>query len=73
MHWSDQMRVLSFDELLPKKGIRYSRSHTYRLIKNGNFPRPVAIGGNCVGFIEDEIDEWLASKVAERDAQLEDA
>lgn len=66
-----QMRVLSFGELLPLKGIRYSRSHTYRLIKAGRFPQPVRLGGNCVGFLESEIDDWLAGKVAERDAKLE--
>ena len=66
-----QMRMLSFEELLPVKGIRYSRSHTYRLIKAGQFPQPVRLGGNCVGFLESEIDGWLTSKIAERDAKLE--
>ena len=62
------MRMLSFDELLPVKGIRYSRSHLYRLIKAKQFPQPVKLGGNRVGFLESEINEFLASKVAERDA-----
>ena len=65
------MRMLSFDELLPVKGIRYSRSHTYRLIKARRFPQPVKLGGNCVGFLESEINDWLTSKVAERNAKLE--
>jgi predicted DNA-binding transcriptional regulator AlpA len=37
------MRMLSFDELLTLKGIRYSRSHTYRLIKAKQFPQPVKL------------------------------
>jgi prophage regulatory protein len=65
------MRVLSFDELLPIKGIRYSRSHLYRLIKAKQFPQPVKLGGNCVGFLESEINEFLASKIADRAVKME--
>jgi prophage regulatory protein len=65
------MRVLSFDELLPIKGIRYSRSHLYRLIKAKQFPQPVKLGGNCVGFLESEINEFLASEIADRAAKME--
>ena len=64
------MKVLSFDELHDLKGIRYSRAHLYRLINAGQFPKPIKLGSNCVAFPEKEIDEWVASKVAERDAKL---
>ena len=32
-----------------------------------NFPKPISLGANSVGFIEDEVDEWLAARAAERD------
>lgn len=65
------MRVLSFAELLPLKGIKYSRSHLARLIRAKQFPAPARLGVNCAAFVESEIDDWLASKVAERDAKLD--
>ncbi len=61
------MRVLSKAELREKKGIPYSRVHLDRLVKAGRFPAPIKLGANRIGFIEDEIDEFLARRVAERD------
>ena len=61
------MKLLSLADLKPK-GIRYSRVHIYRLIKHGEFPRPVRLGKNRVAFVESEIEAWLNAKVAERDA-----
>ena len=65
------MRLLSFDELHEVKGIRYSRAHLYRMIAARLFPKPIKLSANCVAFPEKEIDEWIASKVAERDSELE--
>ena len=33
-----------------------------------NFPKPVQLGDNSVGFVEEEIDEWLANQAAKREA-----
>lgn len=30
-----------------------------------SFPRPISVGGRAVGWIEAEIDAWLATQVAE--------
>jgi prophage regulatory protein len=54
---------------LPDKGVPYSRPHLYRLIKDGKFPRPVHLGPNRIAFVEEEIDAWLAARVAERDGR----
>lgn len=32
------------------------------------FPRPVSLGGKSVGWLEHEIDAWLASRIAQRSA-----
>lgn len=40
-----------------------SRSTIYRRISNGDFPRPVSLGGRAVGWLESEIDEWLAEQI----------
>jgi prophage regulatory protein len=35
----------------------------------GRFPKPVPIAARRVAFFQDEIDAWLARRVAERDAK----
>jgi len=40
-----------------------SRSTVYLRVSEGTFPRPVNLGGRAVGWIESEIDEWLAVQI----------
>jgi prophage regulatory protein len=61
------MRLLSFGELKPLKGIPYSKAHLHRLVKDGKFPRPIKIGQNRNAWIEQEIDAHIEAKIAERD------
>ena len=44
-----------------------SRSTLYQYFKDGDFPKPVPLNDKRVGWIESEIDEWIASRVAARD------
>jgi prophage regulatory protein len=44
-----------------------SRSTIYLHIAQGTFPAPVSLGERAVGWIESEIDEWIARRIAERD------
>lgn len=46
---------------------KLSRSTIYARIKNGTFPAPVPLGPKSVGWIESEIDSFLAGCVAVRD------
>jgi prophage regulatory protein len=41
-----------------------SRSTLYLRIAEGRFPAPVSLGGRAVGWIDTEIDAWLAERVA---------
>ena len=63
------MRLLG-EEDLKQKGIRFSRSHRYRLIKKGLFPAPVKIGENTNAWPESEIDKWIEDCIAARDAEV---
>ncbi|PHV10552.1 hypothetical protein CSQ89_15630 [Chitinimonas sp. BJB300] len=48
-----------------------SRSAIYRDIDNGTFPAPVSLGGNMVGWPEDEIAALNAARIAGRsDAEI---
>ena len=61
------MKLLTFPELKEKKGIRYSASHVWRLVRAGKFPKPVHLGPNCIAWVETEIDAHIERKIAERD------
>lgn len=41
-----------------------SRSLRHKLIKERNFPQPVQIGLRRIAFLEDEVDSWIAARVA---------
>ena len=64
------MRILRKPEVIAKVG--YSGMHISRLEKAGKFPARIKLNpegnGNAVGWLESEIDEWIAARVAERDA-----
>ena len=40
-----------------------SRSTIYERIKTGTFPAPVSIGAKAVGWIEAEIEAWIAAQI----------
>ena len=41
-----------------------SRSTIYLRVSQGTFPRPVHLGGRAVGWVESEIQSWLAERIA---------
>jgi len=40
-----------------------SRSTIYLRIQEGSFPRPVNLGVRAVGWLENEIEAWLAARI----------
>ena len=60
-------RIISYAELKPRFGIRWTRKHIIELVRAGRFPHPVHLGGQTVGWPENEIDDWLKARIAERD------
>jgi prophage regulatory protein len=44
-----------------------SRSSIYKRIADRSFPRQVQLGPRSVGWLEREVDAWLAGCVAARD------
>ena len=59
-------KLVTAKELTAK--IPYSAVHVWRLEQKGEFPRRIHLGGNRVAWLEAEILEWLARKLAEREA-----
>ena len=52
-------RIITWKEL--KNWIPYSRTHIARLEKLGLFPWRIKLGRRRTGWLEFEIDEWVAS------------
>ncbi|MGB7650977.1 MAG: AlpA family transcriptional regulator [Gallionella sp.] len=42
-----------------------SRSRLYALIKTGEFPPPIRLGAMSVAWLETEIHEWIAQRIAD--------
>jgi len=53
-------RIIREPELKKRDG--KSRTQRWRDIRAGKFPAPVQLGPNSIGWYEDEIDAWLASR-----------
>jgi predicted DNA-binding transcriptional regulator AlpA len=56
-------------EGLEAKGIRFSDVHRRRLIEKREFPAPVKIGRRD-HWVEEEIDQYIADKLAQRDGAV---
>jgi prophage regulatory protein len=59
------MRLLDH-EGLAEKGVKFSDTHIWRLIRAGEFPKPIKIG-NRNHWVEQEIDQYIGERLAERD------
>jgi prophage regulatory protein len=59
------MRILSKRQV--KELVLYSPQHVARLEKAGQFPKRVQLGPNRVGWVEDEVLDWLSLKLKRRE------
>jgi len=41
-----------------------SRSTIYLRLSRGEFPKPIALGPRAVGWLENEVQEWLEQRIA---------
>lgn len=46
-----------------KERTALSRSTIYLRIANNEFPAPISLGGRAVGWLEEDINNWLEQKV----------
>lgn len=64
------MRLLSYDELRPAKGVPHSKCQLWRLEKIGRFPKRIRLSAGRHGWAEHKIDAWIRDRIHERDAAL---
>ena len=72
---SPQKRFIRLPEVLSRTG--YGRTSIYRKMEDGSFPRSVKLGDpiedtnafDCrgVAWIEDEVVQWIESRIEDRD------
>ena len=64
-HGEIEMRVFSKRQL--KELVLYSPQHVARLEKAGTFPKRIQLGPNRVGWVEDEVLNWLQTRLDRRE------
>lgn len=55
-------KVLRLRGVVAKTGM--SRSWTYAAIKEGKFPKSIKLGDAAVGWLESDIDAWIAERLS---------
>ena len=70
-----QKRLIRLPEVLSRTG--FGRTSIYRKMEDGSFPRSVKLDGppkdpeafdsRAVAWIEDDVDQWMESRIEERD------
>ncbi len=61
------MRLLTWKQV--RESVVYSRQHWDRLIAQGVAPKPIKLGPHRVAWVQEEIDAWVAERIALRDRQ----
>ncbi|MES0024961.1 MULTISPECIES: AlpA family transcriptional regulator [unclassified Mesorhizobium] len=57
--------ILRIKDVSRRTGL--ARSTIYEMMDTGTFPRPVKLGPRQVGWVEGEVDSWIAARIEERD------
>ena len=73
---SPKKRFIRLPEVLSRT--RYGRTSIYRKMEDGSFPKSVKLGGppkdpsifdsRAVAWIEDEVEQWIESRIEERNS-----
>ncbi len=61
------LRLIPLRDVLARTGLK--RSTLYVRIGRGQFPKPVRLGPNRVGWVEQEVEDWIRARIAERDGE----
>ena len=68
-------KLIRFPEVMSRTG--YGRTSIYRKMEDGSFPKSLKLGGppidpnefdsRAIAWIEDEVDQWIESRIENRD------
>lgn len=65
------IKILRRPAVVEKVGM--SRCAIDRLIADNGFPKPVKLGPRNIGWVNEEIEDWLIKRIEERDSELNPA
>lgn len=57
------LAILRLGSVKDRTGL--SRSTLYLRITQGHFPKPISLGGRAVGWLESDVTDWIAARIAE--------
>ena len=57
-------RILRYRDVIARTGL--SRTTLWRLERRGEFPLRCQLSANAVGWVESEVEEWIAARTARR-------
>ena len=57
--------IIRLKEVVKRIGL--SRSTLYVFMQADKFPRPLQLGARAIGWLEKDIDDWLAHRTRDRD------
>ena len=44
--------------------VAMSRTNLFIKVKEGTFPAPISLGARAIAWVEEEVDEWVAARIA---------
>jgi prophage regulatory protein len=54
-------RILRLPEVMGRVGLRLASIYLH--ISKGSFPKPISLGARAVGWLESDIDSWIAARI----------
>lgn len=59
-------KLLRLPQVIERTSLK--RSTIYEMMNNGSFPKPVKLNLRSNGWLESEISDWVATRIADREA-----
>jgi prophage regulatory protein len=59
-------RILRLPEVRQRTGL--TSSTIYEMMRDGSFPKSIKIGLRAAGWVEQEVQKFIADRIAERDS-----
>lgn len=60
-------RIIRLPEVLNLTGLK--RATVYLKIKQGQFPKSISLGPRAAGWVQAEIQQWIAERISDRDSK----
>jgi prophage regulatory protein len=58
---TEPLRLLRLPQVIDRVGLR--RSRLYQKVAAGEFPAPVRISANAIGWLEHEVNRWIERRI----------